>query len=1171
MGTSPSTRRRKKPSPMRQATGVTPNVRLRRLMALMSRIGTACALTVRARRCSAVHEGTSMILNTERAPQLRCRLCSRSPRGGSTLAGAMTTRATPPAELKMPGHYIEKVALLSGEVMDEEIKPHQLLVHNHRDYHVVDVQARWLMSRLVDSIGDEDAVVKLMKDARQLGLETADLLAKAIGPQASKLLARKLLGLKDREYFFRYKRPSLDRAEIERRLDGLRAQAAKQLDAARGPGGTPALRVLLTGGTGFVGKEIVAQAAHHPSVAELVVLIRPKEVRDRKTGEVQRVISPAERGEELLRQLWLEGDAAAKIRFVAGDIEQPNLGVGEEETAELAARLTHVIHSAASVSFDDPYEASFVANVAGAINALTFSHRLQSAPGSPFVAHLGIETSYIHGRQTRQPAREEEVVFPRNFYNNYYELTKAMGSIETERFMLERGLRVVQLCPSIVIGQARTGNNRGDTKVVNAPVNVFGRVRETLDAKGGTWAERSKAQLLARMACAFPGDPSAELNIIPVDWVARGILAALERPAAVGERIHLATDRRLTSEDIRRIVLEELGVEVRLSEPTIHRNVTLPVMSRVLRAAGQERVGTALEKLGQIFGGYSEWGQPIHEVGNDHRLLGLPLERPDTHQAFRMLCRHNRWVQHYGLLRDLDEVSRREKVWADMIDAIESELGRTAGSLAAEEFREAMRAHIDLEQFVPVAAAARVAPAPHEDTLEEPLGAVDAAWLQMDHPDNPMIITAMVLFDEALDVPRLRSRVEREMLSFARFRQRVVLPAGRGRPTWQLDPSFDLRHHVIERRLPDGDDALNAYVDGLVSEGLNMDRPPWQIHVIDRGAAGGALVLRLHHCLGDGAALVYAMLSLTDAAHAGAVDAHAELDPTAPERRGSLHGLFRRIRRSRIALHAKVEALMDPKATMDLAKAGVSSAASLGRLVTMPSDPASALRGALGPTKRVAWSRGLPLSEIKSIGKVLSATVNDVLMSALAGAVRTYLHARGEDHHDVLRAVVPVNLRPPGETPEFGNHFGLVFLPMPVGLEHELERLEETRSAMNELKRSPDALISLKALDGLGRLPAIEARAIDMFTAKASLVASNVPGPLERLHVNGVPVKTCMFWVPQSGTIGVGVSILSYAGEVRVGVLADAGLVAEPKLIVTAFEQEIANLGAGLSGAHPAP
>ena len=126
-----------------------------------------------------------------------------------------------------------------------------------------------------------------------------------------------------------------------------------------------------------------------------------------------------------------------------------------------------MIHCAASVAFDDPYEESFRANVTGTLNALRFSMGCRRPRGQP-VRGASRHRDLVYPRPADEEpmAREDEIVFPRNFYNNYYELTKAMASIETERFMLDKGLRVVQLCPAIVIGESRAGNNRGDTKVV---------------------------------------------------------------------------------------------------------------------------------------------------------------------------------------------------------------------------------------------------------------------------------------------------------------------------------------------------------------------------------------------------------------------------------------------------------------------------------------------------------------------------------------------------------------------------------------------------------------------------------------------------------------------------------------------------------------------------------
>jgi hypothetical protein len=312
------------------------------------------------------------------------------------------------------------------------------------------------------------------------------------------------------------------------------------------------------------------------------------------------------------------------------------------------------------------------------------------------VGHVTIETSYIHGRKKRSIAQEGALDFPRHFYNNFYELTKAMASIETDRFTVRKGLRVAQLLPSIVIGHSRTGNNRGDTKVVNAPINAFGRSKEAAERLGGL-----KAWMVSAVANGFPGDPSAELNLVPVDRVAAGILAALSTPEAVGVRIHLATDNRIRSEEMVRITREELGVNVRLADPTLFRNLTLPVVKAMLLRMNEPKLAGALDKLGTIFGGYAERGQPVHEVGNDVRILGLPMVRPNTRQAFRMLCRHNRYVQEFGKVRDPDEITRREALWEKAVDVVERRTGREAGSLDSQEFRLEMGAEIDLRAFEP--------------------------------------------------------------------------------------------------------------------------------------------------------------------------------------------------------------------------------------------------------------------------------------------------------------------------------------------------------------------------------------------------------------------------------------------------------------------------------------
>ena len=596
-----------------------------------------------------------------------------------------------------PSRYIARIDKRTGIELPAPIDPDDLLVHAHRDLHPIEVAAQFVASRLIQLTGRERAVDAAMRRVNAVGGKLAEVLATVAGRRDVETRAKRFLGVMGGGAYFKFREPThLSEQQVRSRVERLQRDAAAAL---RARGRNPRLHVLLTGATGFVGKEILAQAAGDRRIGQVVAVVRPETIRDPKTKEALKVLSPQQRGEQLLKRMRITGSRARKFRFIAGDIEQPDLGIASDEIARLSRTLTHVVHCAASVSFDDTYENSYRANVLGSLNALSFSLGVQRTKGSPFVHHVAIETSYIHGRKRRSIAQENDLAFPRHFYNNFYELTKAMASIETDRFLVREGLRVAQLLPSIVIGDSRTGNNRGDTKVVNAPINAFGRAKEALDKPAASPKDRVKGWLIATVATGFPGDPTAELNLVPVDRVVAGILAALTAPEAIGNRIHLATDNRIRSADMVRITSEELGVNVRLSDPTLYRNVTLPLLKAALERLGEPRLANALEKLGTIFGGYGEWGQPVHDVGNDVRILGLPIRRPNTEHAFRMLCRHNRYVQQFGRIRDGDEVARREDVWSATLDRIEQRTGHQAGAIAPAEFRRLLAQEIDVITF----------------------------------------------------------------------------------------------------------------------------------------------------------------------------------------------------------------------------------------------------------------------------------------------------------------------------------------------------------------------------------------------------------------------------------------------------------------------------------------
>jgi WS/DGAT/MGAT family acyltransferase len=456
----------------------------------------------------------------------------------------------------------------------------------------------------------------------------------------------------------------------------------------------------------------------------------------------------------------------------------------------------------------------------------------------------------------------------------------------------------------------------------------------------------------------------------------------------------------------------------------------------------------------------------------------------------------------------------------------------------------------------------------------EPMSRVDTAWLRMERGTNPMMITGVLMFDTQMSLAALKQVVKHRFLDYARFRQKPVdTPAG---AYWQDDEHFDLDWHVQLAALPGKADkrVLERFVSQLASSPLDPGKPLWQFHLVERyceagRAVGSALVARIHHSYADGIALVQVLLSLTDTAPTpvkGSDLAKAWLkEEAAPvarrvgaaERAAKLGG---KMLGQGMAMGMSV--YRDPTLASLLAKEGGEIARELLQALALPDDPPSLLRGSLGVSKRVAWAEPLDLEEVKAVGRACDCTVNDVLMAAAAGALRGYMRERGASVDGLtLRATVPVNLRPLEHAKKLGNHFGLVFLDLPVGEANPLRRLEFVAESMHQLKHSRQAIVAFGLLAALGIAPpAVQSVALELLSRKATAVATNVPGPQQPLYMAGCMVRDMMFWVPQTGSIGVGISILSYNGRVHFGLIGDAKLVPDPDAVIKRFGPEFENL-----------
>jgi diacylglycerol O-acyltransferase / wax synthase len=453
----------------------------------------------------------------------------------------------------------------------------------------------------------------------------------------------------------------------------------------------------------------------------------------------------------------------------------------------------------------------------------------------------------------------------------------------------------------------------------------------------------------------------------------------------------------------------------------------------------------------------------------------------------------------------------------------------------------------------------------------ERISGVDTAWLRMEHPNNLMMIVGVLMFRDKLRLVQLRRTLENRWLKFRRFQQKALQdPTG---AWWETDEDFDIGNHLHKVRLPGkaGKKELEDLVSELSSKGLDFSRPLWDFTLVENYQGGSAIVSRIHHCYADGIALIGVMLSLTGKSpeeslvvHPAAREKHKKQDmdfwtsftqPVAGVWKGA-------VKLTRVLLEQGLEVVRDPAIAREIAMKGIDLAEELRKIAMMSSDSATRFKGPLGIKKRVAWADPLPLGEVKVIGNVLGCSVNDVLLATAAGALRDYLADQGDDTHGVeLRAVVPVNLRPVTKVSELGNQFGLVFVELPVGVEDPLERLWLVRERMEALKGSYQPIVAFVLLSAIGLGPKIlQDQVGNLIGRNATAVMTNVPGPQQPLFFAGKEIIEFDFWVPQSGGVGMGVSILSYNGKVQFGLITDAGLVPDPENIIDRFGDEFEKL-----------
>ncbi len=408
------------------------------------------------------------------------------------------------------------------------------------------------------------------------------------------------------------------------------------------------------------------------------------------------------------------------------------------------------------------------------------------------------------------------------------------------------------------------------------------------------------------------------------------------------------------------------------------------------------------------------------------------------------------------------------------------------------------------------------------------LAHADAARLWMSRPENPMVVTAVLPLDGPLGESALRDVLRERLLVHDRFRARIDLPRlPWNPPRWREDPHFDLDRHVGRVALPAGSpDALLAFaVSELASSPLPINHPPWRAWIVDGVGPGSVLVVRVHHAIADGVALLGVLFALSD------------------EGAGSLPPLA-------------APATVPMRASLPTVSSLLRGVGTLAGLVFQGADRGLARKGELGPHKLVAWSKPADVEAVRRAAHAADAHINEVVLAALAGAVRRCFRA---SPRKALHALVPVALA--HAAGDLGNRYASVFVELPVHVADPVARLRLVRAAARRARDGAGLSLGSTLVGALGTLGGIVHHAgLGLLSRRASLVASNVPGPTDALHVGGRTITALRFAAPSPGAIPLSASVASYAGELSLTVLADAHLGVAPEGLARRFDDELATL-----------
>lgn len=485
--------------------------------------------------------------------------------------------------------------------------------------------------------------------------------------------------------------------------------------------------------------------------------------------------------------------------------------------------------------------------------------------------------------------------------------------------------------------------------------------------------------------------------------------------------------------------------------------------------------------------------------------------------------------------------------------------------------------------------------------MAERIAPEDLTWLLMDEPTNLMHVNGVIGFDELPDLAAVSELIMERMVR--RYRVLSQVPVQRdGAWWWEDDVDFAIERHVRRVVLDDhGPDAVRAYVSRQMSVPFDRSRPLWEIQVLagPDGEPSGYVYNRFHHGLGDGIRLVQMLLSLCDSTEEAipvAVGRNTAVEHQHPLER-VVHVVGRSITdtldyvghagqavasagRTLVSTTRPLELGHQLGEALDLVRhpaelvdalTGIASVDNeisnswreLGRMVLSDGHDAEAWSGHAGVDKLAAWVEGIPLDGLRAAAHTFDATLNDVLLAGVSLALTDYLGERGVTGVTDVSWMMPVSLQPIDATlpNRLGNHFVVVMLSMPLGIDDPAALVDEIHRRTTRLKHSAEPMVAFGVQRVIAEAPtAVARRVTEFFTHKTIGQLTNVPGPRVTMTMAGAPVRSIFGWVPTSGDQPLGISLFTYAGALSVGVATDARMIPDPTHLAELVERRLVEL-----------